>query len=218
VGIPAIVPYPMPVESELPPNVMSWRPDPARAVLLVHDMQRYFLGFFPQGESPVVDLVDNTARVVEAARALRMPIVYTAQPGGMTREQRGLLLDVWGPGMDTEPRKREIVPEVAPRDGDVVLTKWRYSAFARSDLRRRMRDWGRDQLVVCGVYAHVGILATATDAFTDDIQPFLVADAIADFTIDYHRLALSYAGERCAQTVTTDMLLDALSQPLAAAG
>ncbi len=39
---------------------------------------------------------------------------------------------------------------------------------------------------------------TAIDAFTNDLQTFLVADAVADFTADYHRMALTYAAERCA--------------------
>jgi isochorismate hydrolase len=210
VGIPAIAPYAMPDESELPENAVSWRPDPARAALLVHDMQRYFLRFFPSGTSPVVDVVANTARIREAAARAGVPVIYTAQPGGMTRDERGLLHDFWGPGMDSDPAKREIVPELAPGEDDVVLTKWRYSAFAHSDLAEILREQGRDQLLVCGVYAHVGCLMTANDAFTMDVQPFLVADAIADFTRDYHHLALRYAAERCGATVSTGDTVDCL--------
>ena len=69
-----------------------------------------------------------------------------------------------------------------------MLTKWRYSAFYRSDLLERMRAAGRDQLILCGVYAHVGVLTTALEAFSHDIQPFLVADALGDFTEADHRL------------------------------
>ena len=65
-----------------------------------------------------------------------------------------------------------------------------------------MRADGRDQLVICGVYAHVGVLMSAVEAFTHDIQPFLVADAVADFSEEYHRMAVGYAAERCAVVVT----------------
>ncbi|QIS14521.1 isochorismatase family protein [Nocardia arthritidis] len=105
--------------------------------------------------------------------------------------------------MTVRPEDREIVEPLVPTSDDRVFTKWRYSAFHRSDLLKYLRDHDRDQLIVCGVYAHVGCLMTACDAFTNDIQAFLVADAVADFSIDYHRLALNYAAERCATTPTT---------------
>ena len=68
-------------------------------------------------------------------------------------------------------------------------------------------------MIVCGVYAHVGCLMTACDAFTMDIEPFLVADAIADFTPEYHHWALTYAAQRCAMVVATDHLLRELGAP-----
>jgi isochorismate hydrolase len=202
-GIPVIVPYPMPRTTDLPANQVGWQLDPARAVLLIHDMQRYFVNFFPSGASPMEELMANAARLRAVAGRANVPAVYSAQPGAMSRAERGLLYDFWGAGMDSDPVKRQIVPEVAPRPGDTVLTKWRYSAFHQSQLLSLIRESGRDQLVICGVYAHVGCLMTANDAFTSDLQPFLVADAVADFNADYHHLALRYAAERCAAVVTT---------------
>ena len=130
-----------------------------------------------------------------------MPVAYTAQPGSMTELQRGLLRDFWGPGMAAVPADREIVPELTPLPEDWRLAKWRYSAFFGSDLLQRMRAEGRDQLLLCGVYAHVGVLSTALDAFAHDIQPFLVADALGDFSAADHRMALDYAARRCGSVV-----------------
>ncbi|MGC3664062.1 isochorismatase family protein, partial [Pseudomonas aeruginosa] len=67
---------------------------------------------------------------------------------------------------------------------------------------------GRDLLVLCGVYAHVGVLISSVDAYSNDNQPFLVADAIADFSEAHHRMALEYAACRCAMVVTTDEVLE----------
>ncbi|MCK8675983.1 MULTISPECIES: isochorismatase family protein [Streptomyces] len=206
-GIPAIAAYPMPTEDELPENTARWTPDPGRAMLLIHDMQNYFLRPFAAGRSPVTELVRNVTRLRERCAALGIPVAYTLQPGGMTQEQRGLLKDFWGPGMTVEPEHREVADPVRPAPGDLLLTKWRYSAFHRTPLLSELRERGRDQLIVCGVYAHVGVLMTAADAFASDVQPFLVADAVADFTPEYHRSALRYAAERCAMTVTTDTVL-----------
>ncbi|KQV15438.1 MULTISPECIES: isochorismatase family protein [unclassified Kitasatospora] len=206
-AIPTISPYPMPQQGDLPENTACWTVDPQRAVLLIHDMQRYFLKPFPAGESPVTELVANVTLLRQRAAELAIPVAYTAQPGGMTPEQRGLLADFWGPGMTPSPEDRQVVEPIGPVEGDLVLTKWRYSAFHRTRLLESLREQGRDQLIVCGVYAHVGVLATTLDAYAYDIQSFLVGDAIADFTLEYHRSALTYVAERCGMAVTTKAVL-----------
>ncbi|MFE7902146.1 isochorismatase family protein [Streptomyces sp. NPDC057424] len=195
VGIPVIAPYAMPTADSLPANVADWTPDPDRAALMVHDMQHFFLRPLPDALRS--QLTHNAALLRKRAASLGAPVAYSAQPGGMTQQERGLLRDFWGPGMRTTPEDREVVPELAPAEGDWMLTKRRYSAFFRSGLLERLRAEGRDQLVLCGVYAHIGVLATAIDAFSHDIQVFLAADAVADFSADHHRLTLDYVAGRC---------------------
>ncbi|MXM68611.1 isochorismatase family protein [Streptomyces sp. HUCO-GS316] len=199
-GIPPIETYVLPTAGDLPANTAQWTADPDRAVLLVHDMQRFFLAPFPDGVRD--PLVSNAVALRDRAAALGVPVAYTAQPGSMTRQERGLLADFWGSGMRRDLADRGVADDLAPREDDWQLTKWRYSAFHNSSLLKRMRQTGRDQLVLCGVYAHIGVLMTAVEAFTHDIQPFLVADAVADFDESHHRMALEYAAGRCAMVVT----------------
>lgn len=212
-GLPSIAPYDLP--RDLPPGRVDWRPDPARAVLLVHDMQNYFADAFRRDAAPFPEVVANIATLRAACDRLGVPVVFTAQPGAQTLEQRGLLQDFWGPGIPADPRAAAIIDDLAPRDGDVLLTKWRYSAFQRTDLRRILAGRGRDQLVVTGIYAHIGCLMTACEAFMSDVQPFFVADAVADFSRDHHVQALRYAADRCARLLTT---ADATAALAAAAG
>ncbi|WP_185845737.1 isochorismatase family protein [Kibdelosporangium aridum] len=202
-SIPSISAYLMPKRDERPADTVRWTVRPERAALLIHDMQKFFLTPFGARNPLLTELVTNIARLREACARAGIPVVYTAQPGRMTPEDRGLLADFWGPGMRSTHADRAILDELAPRDGDLVLTKWRYSAFHRTDLLAQLRQRDRDQLLVCGVYAHVGCLITCCDAFSHDIQPFLIADAIADFSLQYHQMALSYAAERCAATPET---------------
>lgn len=204
--IPKFISYPMPVEPSPPANAVDWQADPDRAVLLLHDMQSYFLRPFHPNESPLRELIANVVRLRERAIELGMQVVYSRQPGGMSTEERGLLHDFWGSGMSKSDSDVQITQEVRPGARDFVLPKSRYSAFVRSGLGRLTRGLGRDQLIICGVYAHVGCLMTAVDAFTRDIQPFFVADAVADFSAEDHRLALDYAARRCAMVVSTDRL------------
>ncbi|NTX58096.1 isochorismatase family protein [Myxococcus sp. CA039A] len=212
-ALPAITPYPMPGAADLPKNKVAWTPDPKRAVMLIHDMQRYFVEAFTPGQSPVTELVPNIQRLRAHCLSLGIPVVYSAQPGGQTPEQRGLLLDFWGGGINGGPLQKQIIDALTPGEGDVQLTKWTYSAFRRTDLLEMMRARGKDQLIICGIYAHIGCLQTASDGFMSNIQPFLVADALGDFSLAHHQLALSYASQLCAVTTTTQQVIDSLGLP-----
>lgn len=209
-ALPTIAPYPLPTGDDLPDNKAAWAVDPARAVLLVHDMQRYFLSPYEPDREPISGALRNIAALRDACRDAGAPVFYTAKPGDMTPRQRGLERDFWGAGMKAVAEHTDIAPALAPDGEDVLLTKWRYSAFAQTDLAERMEALGRDQIIVTGVYAHIGCQLTAADAFMRDIQPFLVADAVADFSAEHHHSALRYAAGRCACVLVADHALAAL--------
>nr|WP_218880846.1 isochorismatase family protein [Kineosphaera limosa] len=196
-------------------NVTAWHFDPRRAVLLVHDMQEHFVGVFdrrgPQGPDQLDAAIEHMTALVAAARRAGVPVVYTAQPPAQDPADRALLTDFWGPGL-ADASAAGIVAPLTPRESDVVLTKWRYSAFYRSDLRQRMELTARDQLVVTGVYAHIGCLTTALVAFMEGIRVFFAADAMADFSAEDHIMATRYVARRCGQVVTTREVLRSLDE------
>ncbi len=215
--IPAIAPYAMPTEPVA--NRVDWMPDANRAVFLIHDMQAYFLNKFDTAQSPIVPLVDTIARLRAQCDAAGVPVFYTAQTNEQPPHDRALLNDFWGPGL-TAPEHRDaqpIIDALAPRSGDTVLTKWRYSAFQRSDLRARMTALGRDQIIICGVYAHIGCMATALEAFMQDVQPFMVIDGVADFSAAEHDMAVNYVARRCGVSLTADAVIGALASSVATA-
>ena len=112
--------------------------------------------------------------------------------------------------MTSAPEHQEIIPELAPDARDFVLVKHRYSAFQRSNLNDLMRVRGRDQLIISGVYAHIGCMMTAAEAFQRDIEPFFAADALADFSRADHDLAVPWVAGRCGVPMMTDALIAAL--------
>ncbi|MFI8265840.1 isochorismatase family protein [Streptomyces sp. NPDC085665] len=205
-GLPAIGSYPMPASSTLPDSCASWTVDPLRAALLVHDMQNHFVGEVTSQRSPVMELVKNIAALRTLAAALGMPVVFTAEPAARRPGQSGLAEDIWGPGISEGSDAAAIIPPLTPRPGEYVLANVRHNAFLRTHLGRLLRSEGRDQLIVCGVHAHLGVLLTAADAFMNDIQPFVVADAVADFSAEEHAMALRWA-TRSAVVCTTETLL-----------
>lgn len=206
-AIPRIQSYPMPQAQNFPNNKVNWKIDPNRAVLLVHDLQQYFLDFYDQNQAPIPELITHCRQLIDVCHAQGIPVYYTAQPGDQSTEHRQLLTDFWGGGLSADPNIVKITPSLTPAEQDTVLIKWRYSAFKKSDFEQRIKAADRDQLIICGVYAHIGCLLTAAEAFMLDIQAFLVGDALADFSLEEHEMALKYATGRCAKVVATNHLI-----------
>lgn len=208
-AIPKLNDYALPTADELPQNKVTWQVEPQRAALLIHDMQQYFLNFWGEDSALIKQVVENIANLRRYCKQQGIPVFYTAQPNQQSDEDRALLNDMWGPGLNKHPEQQAVTAALAPDEDDTVLVKWRYSAFHRSPLQEILQESGRDQLIICGVYAHIGCLTTAIDAFMCNIQPFMVADGLADFSRDEHLMALRYTAGRCGRVVTTASLLPA---------
>ncbi|MDE1460696.1 isochorismatase family protein [Spartinivicinus poritis] len=206
-AIPKIAAYQLSSAELMPENRVNWQFDSSRAVLLIHDMQRYFLNYYDTKAEPIPTVLANIQAIKDKLKPLGVPVIYSAQPGDQTPEQRALLQDFWGQGLTADLSQTGITERLMPEQDDHVMTKWRYSAFQRTELLQLMQTQQRDQLVICGIYAHIGCLLTAADAFMNDIQAFFISDAVADFTQQDHLMAINYAAQRCARAITTQQLL-----------
>jgi len=186
---------------------------PAQDVaLLVIDMQNgflreeYSLGIADTQE-PFAAAVPGTARLVEAARAADVPVIYTRYvylPGNDDQ----LPPAGRAQGAPFEPRlvagtpDVEIVPELAPAPGDQVIDKSRASAFYGTRLEPLLTARGIRSVVVCGVTTNICVETTARDASQRGYRTYVVEDAVGEAELSRHWHAL-YTVEFIFGTVCT---------------
>lgn len=84
----------------------------------------------------------------------------------------------------------EIVPELAPKPGETVLPKRRFSAFFGTDLDMRLREKGITDLRVVGVCTNICVLYSSADARMRGYTVRIPVDAVASFDPQSHRAAL----------------------------
>ena len=174
----------------------------ASPALIVIDMQNGFVdenGFIARiglDRSAGVAAIEPAKRLLEAARAASIPVVFTRYSLNPDYSDAGLLLELYpgireAGGMVRGTRGADVIDDLAPREGELTIDKTRYSAFFRTDLEAHLRDLGVDQLIICGVTTNVCVEATGRDAFARDIRVIVVSDATGAHSPELHEAALA---------------------------
>ena len=135
------------------------------AVLVVDFIRAYTTSGNALFAPPVCDAVMETAELLDAARARGVLVVYTrvlynknGLDGGIFVQKVPVLRTL----VEGEPLA-EIVPELAPHPGDVILVKQYASAFFGTSLASLLTAQGVDTLILTGCSTSGCVRATAVD-------------------------------------------------------
>ena len=171
--------------------------------LVVVDMQN---GFCEAGGScgrmglPTEELrrvVEPCARVIAAARAAAVPVIFTRYVYKPDYSDGGVLIEHIMPDLKANNAliegtwDIEIVAALAPRDGDHIVDKNRPSACYSADFEPLLERLGVDSVVVCGVTTNCCVETTVRDTSQKDYKTFVVEDAVAEWDGERHRVALA---------------------------
>ncbi|MCG7488015.1 isochorismatase family protein [Vibrio sp. Of14-4] len=204
--LPTNVSYPMPTRTSFL-NKTDWQLEANRAVLLIHDMQRYFVDIYESDSVLLPTLLGNIAKIKEWAKQKNIPVVYTQITFNTITHDHPLIEDFWG-FEEIPPCSKMITSFVAPEEGDILIDKSHYSAMQSDELAQHLKELGRDQLLITGLYANLGCRITVTDALKKNIQAFLVSDAIADLSYQDHLNALNYVANYTGYVINTQTVLE----------
>lgn len=76
-------------------------------------------------------------------------------------------------------RGAEVIDELDPQEGDLILPKRRMSAFFKTGLEDILREKSVDTVVVCGIATPVCVMTSAMDAFMNDFYVIIIEDCCA---------------------------------------
>jgi nicotinamidase-related amidase len=192
------------------------RLEASETALLIIDMQRDFcdeggyIASMGYDVSAARNIIPNVRRVRDAVAAWGGSIVLTreghrpdlsdlppmkaqrARIGGIEIGARGPLGRVLVRG----EAGWEIVPELAPRPGDIIVDKPGYSAFYATDLERILTAKGVRRLIFTGVTTDICVHSTLRSAVDRGYECMLVEDGCAATVTENHLAAVN--------TITTE--------------
>jgi len=164
---------------------------PARAALLLLDLQKYFLdpgshAFVPSAPA----ILDGLLGLAGAFRRRRRPVIWTRH--GNTPADAGRMANWWRDML--LPGSTAAGWAVPPEPGDIVVDKTGYDAFLGTDLASILTMADTSQVVVCGVMTHLCCETTARSAFGRGFEVFFPADGTAAPTRAFHAASLLNLG------------------------
>ncbi|MBI4061767.1 MAG: isochorismatase family protein [Elusimicrobia bacterium] len=160
---------------------------PEKAGLLVVDLMDYFIdrnsrAYLPQSRAAVI----GAARLLDAFRAARLPVLFARHAHRDPARDGGLMAGWWAKVCrDGRPESR-LTAALAPRPGETVVRKTRYSAFSNPRLAGALRAAGVEDLVLCGLATNLCIESTARAAFDLGFRTFVPADATVAHDEELH--------------------------------
>jgi len=139
----------------------------ANGVLVIIDAQReYTDGLLPL--SGVATAVEALAVLLGKARKAGAPIVHVRHKGSPTGKAFNPTLS----GFD-------IVKQLTPRDGEMIIDKGLPNAFAGTELANHLKASGRKNLIVGGFMTHMCVSATVRSATDHGFMSTVAADTVA---------------------------------------
>jgi len=181
----------------------------ARPALLIVDMQNDFVD--PDSPSTCAPMAQERMpairQLLDSARGAGIPVFFSqglVKPDlsdvGLWkgRAHRTGLCQIEG------SRGAEIVPELAPLEGEVVVPKRRPSAFFETDLAEQLRSRNVDTLLLAGASMSGCVRATATDAFSRDYLTSVVRECVIDRTDEVHEQNLFDIDAKYVDAISLD--------------
>jgi nicotinamidase-related amidase len=148
---------------------------------------------------PASEIIRRSARLARAFRERGLPVVLVNVAGRAPgRTEAG------APKFSLPPDWTELVPELEPQPGDLIVTKERVGAFIGTSLDEILRRRGVTQVFLTGVATSAGVEATGRSAYDLGYNVVLVVDAITDGDAEMHRHSVERIFPRIGETATTD--------------
>jgi nicotinamidase-related amidase len=155
--------------------------------LLVVDMQNVFAS--PEGSAFLPMSVPVCGRLVELVQVCRqsgVPVIFTRHVHVHPHQDGGAMARWWSSLILEGTQEAELVEALRPREGERVIVKCRYNAFAGTPLELVLRSLGVEDLLVGGVMTNLCCETTARDAFNRDFNVFFLGDGTATANQELH--------------------------------
>lgn len=189
-------------------NTYLDRPDPA--TLSASDLARYH-AWTPFHERMHGTVIPNNQRLLERFRALGLDVLF-ARIACQRTDGRDRSLSQKKPGWNNlllpkDEEASQILSQIAPLGGEIVVTKTTDSALTGTNLRLMLANMGITHVVCTGIFTDQCVSSTVRSLADESFDVIVIDDACAAGSMDLHVSELERIHMIYANVMNTDELV-----------
>ena len=169
----------------------------SKTVIVVDMVNDFVTGKF--GNERTQSIIPNIASLLEKARKQNIPVIYMVDAHSRSDPE----LDIWGEHAMEGSKGAEIIPELKPKEGDIVIKKSWYSGFVDTKLPEVLEKLGIDIIIFAGVSTDICIQNNVAFAYFSGYKTFVPKDCTASMDEKSHELSLKYMKNIYGTEITT---------------
>ncbi len=185
--------------------------DPKTTALVLIDLQHGIVSMNVQPASSA-QVVERGSRLAAAFREKNATVVLVTV--GNLADGKDALAPITDQAPAAAAKRPEnwsqLVPELNPQAGDILITKRQWGAFYGTELDLQLRRRGIRTIVLAGLSTNVGVESTARDAFERGYDQVFVSDAMASPSAEAHANTLKFTFPRMGRIRDTQDIVAAL--------
>ena len=185
--------------------------DKKSTALVVIDLQK---GIASMQGSPYLSsvVIKNAADLADTFRKNNMPVflVHVVASGA----DRLKTISDSQMMMSGQPPKdwADFVPELGPKESDIIITKKQWGAFYGTELDLQLRRRKIDTIVLCGIATNYGVESTARFAYEYGYHQIFAEDAMSSMSKEAHEASVNFALKRMGRVRKTEEIIKSLEQ------
>lgn len=185
----------------------------AKTAVLCMDYQNDIVRGYPSAQE--TGMLKKANAVLEVARTAGIPVIYVVvrfrdgypevspRNSSFSGIKKAGILREGTPGGDVHA-------DVAPKPGDIIVTKRRVGAFSTTDMNAVLSGRGAETIVLLGIATSGVVLSTVRHAADADYDIVVLSDCCADRDPEVHRVLLEKVFPRQATVTTSDEFIKAV--------
>ncbi|MHA1300552.1 MAG: cysteine hydrolase family protein [Candidatus Helarchaeota archaeon] len=149
-----------------------------KALLIIDMLNDFLLESAPLEVPEGRKIIPNLSTLLDYARSKKWSIIYLADNHKSTDPEFKIL-----PAHCIKGTKgAEVIDELTPKDGEILIPKRRYSGFFGTDLDLWLRELGTKTVILTGILTNICVLYTSADASQRGYDVIVVKDGVAALT------------------------------------